>query len=255
MRGSRIGGWLLILCLLLLWEASARGGWLASPNWPPFSRILAAGWQAVADGELPARLAATILRTSAGFVLGSLAGIALGVAMTESRLAARLLGPWVEVLRPVPVPAIIPPLILLLGVDDAMKLAVIALGAFFPVVIAAQHGSARIDPALGATARTLGVPRRRALVAVTWPASLPFVLAGMRVGLALALAVAVVAEMIAGDSGIGHYLVLMQFAVRPEDMYAAIVLLAVAGYLLNRGFVAIERRLLFWYWATGRETG
>jgi len=74
----------------------------------------------------------------------------------------------------------------------------------------------------------------------------------MRISLALALVVAVVGEMIAGDSGIGHYLVLMQFAVRAPEMYAAILLLAVVGYGLNRAFVAAERLVLFWYSAEAR---
>ena len=82
---------------------------------------------------------------------------------------------------------------------------------------------------------------------IIFPAALPFLLAGMRISLALALVVAVVAEMIAGNQGIGHYLILMQYAVRPQDMYAAILLLALSGYLLNKIFMLIERRLIHWY--------
>lgn len=251
MRGTA-RGWILVGCLLLLWELSARLGWVQSANWPPLTAVLGAGWHDLASGELAVRLAATLWRTAAGLALGSALGMAAGFVMAASRLAARTLGPLVELFRPIPVPAIIPPLILFLGVDDAMKLAIIALTAFFPVAIATRQGAAAVEPTLIALARTLGVPRWRTFLAVTWPASLPFVLAGMRISLALALVVAVVGEMIAGDSGIGHYLVLMQFAVRAEAMYAAILLLAAAGYALNRGFIAIERRLLFWYSAAGR---
>ena len=82
---------------------------------------------------------------------------------------------------------------------------------------------------------------------IIFPAALPFLLAGMRISLALALIVAVVAEMIAGNQGIGHYLILMQYAVRPQDMYAAILLLALSGYLLNKIFMLIEKRLIHWY--------
>jgi ABC-type nitrate/sulfonate/bicarbonate transport system permease component len=248
----RFSGWVLVGGLLLLWEMSARLGWVVSANWPPLSAVLAAGWHDIATGELAARLGATLWRTALGLAIGSALGIAAGFAMAGSRIALRTLGPLVELFRPIPVPAIIPPLILFLGVDDAMKLAVIALTAFFPVAIAARQGASGVDPTLRATARTLGVPRWRAFAAITWPATLPFVLAGMRVSLALALVVAVVGEMIAGDSGIGHYLVLMQFAVRAEEMYAAILLLAVVGYALNRTFIAAERRVLFWYSAAAR---
>lgn len=252
MRLRPASGWLLVAALLLLWEASARLGWVVSANWPPLSHVLAAGWHDVASGELAARLGATLFRMALGFLLGSAAGIAAGFAMAQSRLVRRTLGPVLELLRPIPVPAIIPPLILFLGVDDAMKLAIIALTAFFPVAVSTQQGVAGVEPTLRSVARTFGVPRARAFLAITWPATLPYVLAGMRVSLALSLVVAVVGEMIAGDSGIGHYLVLMQFAVRAEEMYAAILLLAVVGYLLNRGFVAAERRMLFWYSAAAR---
>ena len=245
-------GWLLVGLLLLLWELSARLGWVVSPNWPPLSQVLAAGWHDMASGELALRLGGTLWRAALGLAIGSAAGIAAGFAMAQSRLVARTLGPVVELFRPIPVPAIIPPLILFLGVDDAMKLAIIALSAFFPVAISTRQGAASVDPTLLASARTLGVPRWRPFLAITWPATLPYVLAGMRVSLALSLVVAVVGEMIAGDSGIGHYLVLMQFAVRAAEMYAAILLLAVVGYALNRGFIAIEKRLLFWYSAEAR---
>jgi ABC-type nitrate/sulfonate/bicarbonate transport system permease component len=249
----RSTGWLLIAALLLLWELSARLGWVVSSNWPPFSAVIAAGWHDLASGELAARLAATLWRMALGLVIGTVLGIAIGFAMAASRLALRTLGPVVELMRPIPVPAIIPPLILFLGVDDAMKLAVIALTAFFPVVVGALQGARSVDPTLRASARTLGVPGWRVFLAVTWPATLPCVLAGMRISLALSLVVAVVGEMIAGDSGIGHYLVLMQFAVRAAEMYAAILLLAVVGYALNRLFVAAERRVLFWYSAEARD--
>jgi ABC-type nitrate/sulfonate/bicarbonate transport system permease component len=245
-------GWLLIAALLLLWELSARLGWVVSANWPPFSAVLAAGWHDLASGELAARMGATLWRMALGLAIGSALGVAAGFAMAGSRIASRTLGPLVELFRPIPVPAIIPPLILFLGVDDAMKLAVVALTAFFPVVVGTTQGAASVDPTLRASARTLGVPAWRVFVAITWPATLPFVLAGVRISLALALVVAVVGEMIAGDSGIGHYLVLMQFAVRAPEMYAAILLLAVVGYALNRAFIAVERRMLFWYSAEAR---
>jgi len=253
MLPRRASGWLLVGGLLLLWEASARLGWVVSPNWPPLSQVLAAGAHDMASGELLLRLGGTLWRAALGLAIGSAAGIAAGFAMAQSRFAARTLGPVLELFRPIPVPAIIPPLILFLGVDDAMKLAIIALTAFFPVAISTRQGVGSVEPTLLAAARTLGVPGWRRFLAITWPATLPFVLAGMRIGLALALVVAVVGEMIAGDSGIGHYLVLMQFAVRAPEMYAAILLLAVVGYALNRGFIAIERRVLFWYSAEARE--
>ena len=96
-------------------------------------------------------------------------------------------------------------------------------------------------------ARTFGYARLRTTLRVVLPASLPYILAGMRISLALALIVTVVAEMIAGSAGIGYYIMTMQYALRASDMYAAIFVLAALGYVLNRGFLAVERRALHWY--------
>jgi ABC-type nitrate/sulfonate/bicarbonate transport system permease component len=248
----RLSGFVLVGALLALWEASARLGWVVSDNWPPLSVVLHAGLAEAATGELPARLLGTLWRALAGFALGSLLGVAVGFALAGSRLAARTLGPLIELLRPIPVPAIIPPLILFLGIDDGMKLAVIALAAFFPAALATAEGARGVDATLRDLARTFRLPRANVFAAVLLPAALPFIMAGLRIGLALALVVAVVAEMIAGDAGLGHHLVLMQFAVRAPEMYATILLLAASGYALNRAFLAVERRVLFWHHAAGR---
>jgi ABC-type nitrate/sulfonate/bicarbonate transport system permease component len=96
-------------------------------------------------------------------------------------------------------------------------------------------------------ARTLQVGRARTLLKVVLPASLPYVMAGMRTSLALALIVSVVAEMIAGSQGVGFHLMTMQYAMRAADMYAAIFLLAAVGYAMNLALLAVERRLLHWW--------
>jgi ABC-type nitrate/sulfonate/bicarbonate transport system permease component len=167
--------------------------------------------------------------------------------MANVRLIRAALEPLVELLRPIPIPAIVPPLILLLGIDDALKIFVIAFSVFFPVLVNTVSGVRAIDPVAIDVARTLRVGEMKTIRSVVLPASLPYVLAGMRISLALALIVTVVAEMIAGSAGIGYYLMTTQYAMRASDMYAAIVLLAVVGYLLNRAFIAGERRLLHWY--------
>ncbi len=109
------------------------------------------------------------------------------------------LEPAVELARPIPIPAIIPPLILLLGVDDAMKIFIVAFSAFFPVLVNTIAGVRAVDPVAIAVAQTFNIGRLRTALRVVLTASLPYILAGMRVSLALALIVTVVAEMIAGS--------------------------------------------------------
>ena len=243
---TRASGALLIVALLALWQASAAW-WVSSPNWPPVTQVLQALAAGVRSGELVEVFGSTLYRMAAGYAIGIAAGLGVGLLMASLRLAHAALEPAVELMRPIPIPAIIPPLILLLGVDDAMKIFVVAFSAFFPVLVNTIAGVRAVDPVAINVARTFGVSRLRTALRVVLPASLPYVLAGMRVSLALSLIVTVVAEMIAGSAGVGYYIMTMQYALRAPDMYAAIFLLAALGYVLNRGFLAIERRILHWY--------
>jgi len=140
-----------------------------------------------------------------------------------------------------------PALILLLGIDDAMKIFIVAFAVFFPVLVNTVAGVRAVDHVAIDVARTLCVGRVRTAMRVVLPAIMPYILSGMRVSLALALIVTVVAEMIAGSSDIGYYISTMQCAMRSGDMHAAIFVLAALGYGLNRGFLAIEHRVLHWY--------
>lgn len=243
---SRVSGFLLIVALLALWEVSARW-WTDSASWPPFAQVLQALAAGLTSGELGGVFASSLARMFSGYFAGAVAGAAVGLAMASSRWCQALLEPTVELLRPIPIPAIVPPLILILGIDDAMKIFVVAFSSFFPIVINTSQGARAVEPTLLAMCRTFGVSRLRALARVVLPASLPYVFAGLRVSLALALIVTVVAEMIAGSEGIGFYLVSMQYAMRPAEMYAGVVLIAITGYALNGLLLLAEQALLPWY--------
>jgi ABC-type nitrate/sulfonate/bicarbonate transport system permease component len=243
---TRFTGVLLVLALLALWQASALY-WTDSTNWPPLTSVFNALVAGFASRELPTVFGSSLYRMLTGYAAGSACALVLGLAMASLRRLRAALGPLVELLRPIPVPAIVPLLILLLGVDDAMKIFIVAFSAFFPVLVNTVAGVRAVEPVALDVARTLRVGRWRTVVHVVLPASLPYILAGMRISLALALIVTVVAEMVAGSEGIGYYITTMQYAMRAADMYAAIFLLALTGYALNRGFVEIERRLLHWY--------
>lgn len=248
--GPRLGFW-FIVALLLLWELSARSGLVASNNWPPVTQILIAAFHNLGEGELRGALGGTLYRMATGFFLGAAAGITLGILLSMSRLARRTIEPAVELLRPLPIPALIPPLILFLGLDDSMKIAVVAFTVFFPVFVNTLYGALAIEPTYRSVAATFGTPWFRTLRSVLLPATLPYVFAGLRVSLGLAFVSGVAAEMVAGDSGIGFYLNSMQYAGRGADMFAALFLLGLCGYLMNRIFMAIERRVLFWHQQSG----
>jgi len=245
-RAWRYSGVLLVMLLLLAWEASVRGGWIVSANWPALSSVLDALVDGFRTGEWYAVFGISLYRMAAGYSVGCAIAVTVGVCLALSIHARRVLLPAIELLRPIPIPALIPPLVFLLGVDDALKIFIIAFAAFFPVFTNTVAGVHAVDPVHLQVARTFQVPRWRSALRIQVPSALPYILAGMRVSLGLALIVTVVAEMIAGSDGVGYFVVSMQYAMRAGDMYAAVILLSALGYLLNRGFLGAEATLIRW---------
>ncbi|MET0537270.1 MAG: ABC transporter permease [Xanthobacteraceae bacterium] len=243
-----------LVIALALWgiEQAVHHGLVKRSLLPAPSDIGLVLWDLLADGQVTGPLSETLARLAIGFAIGATLGIALGLAMGYWPRLYRLFEPLIELLRPIPKAALVPALVLFLGVDNAMKITSIALAVFFPVVINTVQGARGVDPVLINTARTLGVGPFSLLRKVILPASAPFIFAGMRLSIALGLILAVISEMIAGTGGIGFLIIDMQRAFRVRQMYAWIVILAVVGYLLNFLLLLAEQRMLFWYRTTQR---
>jgi len=248
---TRLSGICLVLALLCLWEASARFEIVQSLNWPPFSSVTVALYDGLATGDLESVIGSTLWCTLRGYAIGAAIGVVLGFAVALSRPIRLTVEPTIEILRTIPATAVIPPLIFIFGLNDPLKLFVIAFAVVFPIALNTISGVASIDSIYLQVARTFGVSRARTLYRVVFPAALPFIMAGLRTSLGLALVVTVVSEMITGTGGVGYYLVQMQFALRAAEMYAALILLTAVAYLLNRIFVAWETRVI--HWARTRE--
>ena len=244
--GGRASGYLLVAASLVGWEISVRAGFVDSPNWPAFSEVLRQIVVGFGDSELPAAIASTIWRMLRGLFMGVAAGVPLGFAVGLAPLAKRTLEPAMEFFRVIPVPATIPPLIFVFGVGDSLKLSTIAFATVFPMAISTAAGVRNIEPVHLQVARTFGAPPLTLFLKIVGPGALPFILAGLKASLGLALVVTVVSEMLVGEEGVGHYIVTMQFALRAADMYAAIVVLAGVSYLLNLCFGIWEHRLIGW---------
>jgi NitT/TauT family transport system permease protein len=238
----------LIVVLLLVWEVAAATGRMPSLSFPRMSEILAAWWRLILSGELPRELADSLWRMFAGYFIGVLLGIMLGLLMGYFRFFYNLLEPITEVLRPIPSPAYLPIVILFLGIDDGMKVFMIAFASLFPVLINTYSGVRSVDPIQLQTARTFGVTGRKLIWQIVLPASSPYIFTGMRVSLAVALIVMVISEMVAASSGIGYFILSAQRGFQIREMFAGVLTLAVVGYVLNRLFVAIENRVLAWHY-------
>jgi ABC-type nitrate/sulfonate/bicarbonate transport system permease component len=192
--------------------------------------VLPLVWQILASGSFVAPLAETLSLLALGFGIGCVSACALGLAMGWSAALFRLLEPLVELVRPIPKPALIPPLFLFLGLGTATKVTVVALAAFFPVLINTLQAVRGIDPVTVGTARTFGYSRTATLLNTVLPASLPMILTGMLIN----------------SKGIGYLILDMQRSFRVPEMYAWIVILGLLGLLLNAVFEWIEGRLVAW---------
>jgi ABC-type nitrate/sulfonate/bicarbonate transport system permease component len=233
----------LVLCL---WETAGALGWVNPILLPRPSQIVQSLFGLVIDGELILPLVHTVALFFIGYVLASVIGVALGVAMAVSNTLYGLFEPLVEIIRPVPKSALVPVLFLFLGIGKATMITIVVLAAVFPILISTFQGVRGLDPVLLETARTFQVSRSRTIFAIILPASLPMILAGMRVALGLGLVLVILAEMLAGENGIGFRVLDLQRAFQIKDMFAWIFVLVALGGGLMMLFDVIERRLVPW---------
>jgi NitT/TauT family transport system permease protein len=236
-----------LLVLLGLWQAASALGLVPERLLPSAAAVARALADLVGSGEIWPHTAASLGRAALGLGLAVVVGVGLGVAMAWWRPVDRAVHPLLMLLYPVPKPAIIPLFMIWLGIGDASKVTVIALGCLIPVVIAAYHGARGVDPALLWSARSRGTPERRLLTRVVIPAALPEIGAGVRTALAISFIVLVSSELISSEAGLGFLVFSYGNLGAEEAMLAVLVYLATLGYLADRLYVAGLRRLLAWH--------
>ena len=249
----RLGGFAVLGLLLVLWEVASRAALVNQVYVPPVSRIGGELWRLLLNGELARHLGASAVRFGLGYGLAAAVGLGIGLVMGYFRAGYLLLEPLIELLRPLPPPAIIPIAILFLGIENPMKIFVIAFACFFPIVVNTIQGIAGVDRVLLDTARTFGLTTREIIWKIVLPSASPNIVAGMRIALAIALILTVISELVASNDGIGFMILDMERAFRIPEMYAGIFTLMVVGYLLNRLFVVFESRTLAWYFGQSRR--
>jgi sulfonate transport system permease protein len=252
-RGAALA-WLLPAAALLLAEVAGRLGWIAPNLLPTPSDVLRAlidlGGHTVAQ-----HVAASTARVAAGYAIGATLAVAVGSLVGLSTTARALLDPTFQALRAIPSLAWVPLLLLWLGIGEAPKLAMIAIGAFFPVYMGVVSGITGVDRKLVEVARLMRLRPLALVRRVLLPAALPSVMTGLRNGLSLAWMFMVAGELIAASSGLGYLLTDGRETSRADLVLAAIVLLAVLGKLSDTAMAWLERRLLAWRDVLGTSGG
>ncbi|AXL50984.1 ABC transporter permease [Paraburkholderia caffeinilytica] len=245
LRRWRIAGLILPIALLAAIEALVRASVLPAHLVPAPSTIAETLWQ-LGGERLGRHIGASSLRVLAGFGMGSALALLLGAAMGLSRRLDALLDPAFQALRAIPSLAWVPILLLWMGIDEAPKITLVAIGAFFPVQLSVVAGIRGVDRKLIELGEVNRLSPRALFTRILLPASLPHIFTGLRTGLSLAWMFMVAAELIAATRGLGYLLSDGRETGRPDLVFGAILLLALLGKLSDSILKAIETRVLSW---------
>lgn len=245
-REFRAARALSLVGLVLLWELLARVGWVPRLFLPAPSDVVGEMVEMVTSGELFVHLGSSLVRLVAGFAIGALAGISVGVAVGFWSLAEAVGTPVIAATFPIPKIALLPLLILWLGIGESSKVAVIALGVFFPLAINTFTAVRHADQLLIRAAVSFGAGRWSVIRKVMLPSALPMIFAGLKLGAGTALLLLVAAEMIAVESGVGFLILHAGNLMETTKLMVGIVVLSLLGVLSHWFLNWLERVIIPW---------
>ena len=234
------------VAIVALWQLWATNR--DDPKFPPPTTILAKFQDMWLFSEFGTHVVPSLERIGLGFAIAVVAGIAIGIPLGLSRPARVWAMPHIEYWRAMPPPALLPiSIVLLHSIGNVQKVAFIAFFCLFPVLLNTIDGVRGIDPTFLETARSYGLGRFERIRRIVLPAAFPQIVAGMLIGLSLAVIMMVLSEYFSSTSGVGYVLLISKNTFDFGPMWAAILLIGVLGYVLNLLFVVVERRLLAWH--------
>jgi sulfonate transport system permease protein len=236
----------LPLTLALAWELAVWSGWSNGRLVPPPSRVFATIMELARSGELWRHITTTLSRVAAGFGLGVVAGTLLGAISGYWGIARRLLDPTVQALRAIPSIAWVPLFILWLGIFETSKVALIAVGVFFPVYLGVMGAILSVDRKIVEVGRTFRLSGPAMIRRILLPAVLPAYVVALRVGLGLGWMFVVAAEFMGASEGLGYLLIDGQQLGKPAQILAAITIFALLGKTTDWLIELITTPLLRW---------
>ncbi len=244
--GWRLASFVVGILFVYGWQKIADARLVSPVFLPGPDKAWAALVRGFHSGVLPTKLLGTVQRMIYGWLLASLVGVFLGTIIGISPRIRTYLGPTLEFLRPLPSSAVIPLAIALFGLSESMVLGVIGFGALWPMLLATVHGFSAVEPRLYEVSKALGMSKAAVVVKIGLPSSMPDILSGMRLGLTIALILAVVGEMLTGRDGLGNWILLAARSFRAPDLFAGVILLGLLGYVSAQLLSFAEQRLLRW---------
>ena len=234
------------LAVLGLWQIASGMGLIDERYVPSPVAIARAGWALSISGELGRDVFDSLYRLAIGFVVGAVPGILIGIVMGLSRLVRAALDPIVAALYPIPKVAILPLLMLVFGLGDASKIAVVAMSVLFLTIINTTVGVMQLDRIYFDVAQNFNTPWYKLFVRVILPGALPTIFAGLRISLGVSLVVLVGAEFVASRAGIGYLIWSSWETLMVENMFVGIIVITVLGVLSTFLLHECERLLIPW---------
>jgi NitT/TauT family transport system permease protein len=232
--------------LLLLWEGAARAGLIDTRFFATPSTIFAVLWQMVLTGELWVHLSISLERIAIGFLIGAVPGVIIGLAMGLMPIVRAIIQPLVDATFPIPKIAILPLFIMIFGIGEQPKYAIIATAVFYLVLINTLAGVRNIDTIYLDVGKNYHASRLMMFTDVALPGALPSIVAGLRVALGVTMLVIVAAEFVGAKSGIGYLIWTSWQVFQVEKMYVGLVVIAVLGYLVSLAMDELEHFLIPW---------
>jgi len=246
-RGLQLLSWLAPVLLVIVWEWLAQAGWLSPQVLPAPSKVMRTAFKLATTGTLLNDLGVSLLRAAAGFTIGAAVGAGLGILVGFSRIAEAAIDRSVQMIRAIPFLAALPLVIVWLGVGEAEKIFLVALGVTFPIYINTVLGIRQVDPKLIELGRVQGLGAIQLIRRIILPGALPSILTGVRYALATAWLALVVAETIGAQSGIGFLAMDAREFLRTDVIVLTIVIYALIGVAADGIARFLERRLLAWH--------
>jgi sulfonate transport system permease protein len=241
---DRLLGWIIPVSALLLWELLARLGMLPA-NWLPAPTVVGKTiYQLTVSGDLLKHAGITMARVAVGFLLGASAGTLFGGLTGYLPVARKLLDPSLQALRSVPSIAWVPLFLLWLGIQETSKIALISVGAFFPVYLNLSVAMRHVDPKLLEVGKLYRLSTFQMVRRIILPAVLPEYIVGLRSGLGLAWMFVVAAELLGASSGLGYLMVDGEMTGRASIILASVILFAIFGKVTDWSLNAAGRELL-----------
>jgi ABC-type nitrate/sulfonate/bicarbonate transport system permease component len=236
-----------LAAFLALGEAVPRLSLVKEAYFPPSSRVASALAHEVSDGAFWSALGDTLVGWAIGLAIAVGAGVAAGVLIAIVPFLRETTASTIEFLRPIPSVALIPLAVLLYGTQLRSVLLLVVYASFWQVLIQTLYGVQDVDPVAEETARSYGLGTWARVRHVLWPTALPYVMTGVRLAAAVALILAITAELAIGAPGLGQRIAVAQASQAVPELYALIVVAGLLGLVVNVGARTVERRALAWH--------